>query len=71
MRMKWVGHVACTGEKRNAYRLPLGKPEGKKQLRRPRRRCVNNINGWILQRLQGFIWKGLIWLRIETSGVIL
>jgi hypothetical protein len=28
-RMKWVGHVARMGEKRNAYRSLLGKPEGK------------------------------------------
>jgi hypothetical protein len=31
------------GEKRNAYRLLVGKPEGKKPLRRPRRRWVDNI----------------------------
>jgi hypothetical protein len=28
-RMRWAGHVARMGEKRNAYRLLLGKPEGK------------------------------------------
>jgi hypothetical protein len=28
-RMRWVGHVARMGEKRNAYRLLVGKPEGK------------------------------------------
>jgi hypothetical protein len=32
------------GEKRNAYRLLVGKPEGKSPLRRPRRRWVDNIN---------------------------
>jgi hypothetical protein len=32
MRMRWAGHVARMGEKRNAYRLLLGKPEGKRQL---------------------------------------
>jgi hypothetical protein len=31
------------GEKRNAYRLLVGKPEGKRPLGRPRRRCVDNI----------------------------
>jgi hypothetical protein len=30
-------------EKRNAYRILVGKPEGKRPLGRPRRRCVNNI----------------------------
>jgi hypothetical protein len=31
------------GEKRNAYRLLVGKPEGKRPLGRPRRRWVDNI----------------------------
>jgi hypothetical protein len=30
-------------EKKNAFRILVGKPEGKKPLRRPRRRCVDNI----------------------------
>jgi hypothetical protein len=42
-RMKWVGHVARMREKRNAYRLLVGKPEGKRPLGRPRRRWVDNI----------------------------
>jgi hypothetical protein len=42
-RMRWVGHVARTGGKRNVYRLLVGKPEGKRPLGRPRRRCVYNI----------------------------
>jgi hypothetical protein len=36
-RMRWAGHVACMGEKRNAYRILVGKPEG-----RPRR------GGWAI-----------------------
>jgi hypothetical protein len=31
------------GEKRTAYRILVGKPEGKRPLGRPRRRCVDNI----------------------------
>jgi hypothetical protein len=42
-RMRWAGHVARMGEKRNAYRLLVGKPEGKSTLGRPKRRSVNNI----------------------------
>jgi hypothetical protein len=42
-RMGWAGHVARMGEKRNAYRLLVGKPEGKGPLGRPRRRWVDNI----------------------------
>jgi hypothetical protein len=42
-RMRWAGHVARMGEKRNAYRLLVGKPEGKRLLGRPRSRCMDNI----------------------------
>jgi hypothetical protein len=42
-RMRWAGHVARMVEKRNAYRLLVGKPEGKRPLGRPRRRWVDNI----------------------------
>jgi hypothetical protein len=35
-RMKWTGHVARMGEKRNAYRTLVGKPEGKRPLGTPR-----------------------------------
>jgi hypothetical protein len=37
------GSYSTNGEKRNAYRLLVGKPEGKRPLGRPRRRWVNNI----------------------------
>jgi hypothetical protein len=36
------GPCSTNGEKRNAYRLLVGKPEGKRPLRRPRRRWVDN-----------------------------
>ena len=42
-RMRWVGHVARMGEERGAYRVLVGKPEGKRLLGRPRRRWVDNI----------------------------
>jgi hypothetical protein len=35
-RVTWAGHVAHTGEKRNTYRILMGKPEGKRPLGRPR-----------------------------------
>jgi hypothetical protein len=38
-RMRWAGHVARMGKKRKAYRLLVGKPEGKGRLRR---RWVDN-----------------------------
>jgi hypothetical protein len=42
-RMRWAGHVARMREKWNTYRILEGKPEGKRQLRSPRRRWVDNI----------------------------
>jgi hypothetical protein len=54
------------GEKRNAYRILVGKPEGKRPLGRPRRRWVNNIEMDL--REDEMVWIGLLWLRIGTSG---
>jgi hypothetical protein len=42
-RMRWVGHVARMGEKRNAYRLLVGEPVGRRSLGRTRRRLVDNF----------------------------
>jgi hypothetical protein len=42
-RMRWAGHVAQMAERRNAYRILVGKPEGKRPLGRPRHKCVDNI----------------------------
>jgi hypothetical protein len=42
-KMRCVGNVARIGEKRNPYRLLMGKPEGRRPLGRPRKRWVDNI----------------------------
>jgi hypothetical protein len=42
-RMRWAGHVARMWKKRNVYRLFVGKPEGKRPLRRPRCRWMDII----------------------------
>jgi hypothetical protein len=42
-RMRWAGQVARMGETRNAYRILVGKPEGKRPLERPRCGWVDNI----------------------------
>jgi hypothetical protein len=42
-RMRWAGHVARIWKKGNAYRILVGKPEGKRPLGRPRRIWVDNI----------------------------
>jgi hypothetical protein len=42
-RIKWAGHVALMGEKRNGYRVLVGKPGRKRPLGRPRREWEYNI----------------------------
>ncbi|KAJ4427606.1 hypothetical protein ANN_25254 [Periplaneta americana] len=42
-RLRWAGHVARMGESRNAYRVLVGRPEGKRPLRKPRHRWEDNI----------------------------
>jgi hypothetical protein len=57
--MRWAGHVARVGEKRNVYRLLVGKPEGKRPLGRPRLWWVNNIKMDLVQtRCGGVGWIG-------------
>jgi hypothetical protein len=68
--MRWAGHVARIGEKRNAYRLLVGKPGGKRPLGRPRHRWADTII-MILERWDGVMWTGLVWLRIGTGGELL
>jgi hypothetical protein len=60
------------GEKRNAYRIVVGKPEGKRPLGRPSRRWVNNIKMDLREiEWDGMGWTGSIRLRIGTSGGLL
>jgi hypothetical protein len=57
-RIGWAGHVARMGEKRNAYRILVGKPEGKRPLGRPRRR-------WVGHREIG--WDGMVWIYLAQD----
>ena len=41
--LRWVGHVACVGERRGVYRVLFGRPEGRKPLGRSRLRWERNI----------------------------
>ena len=66
-RIRWAGHVARMGKKRGVYRVLVGKPEGKRPLRRPRRRREDNIK-IDLYEVGGGVWTGSIWLRIGTGG---
>jgi hypothetical protein len=62
-RMRWTGHVERMGEKRNAYRILVGKPEVKRPLGRPRRRWVNNIKMDLRER----VWDGMNWIDLAED----
>jgi hypothetical protein len=58
--MMWAGHVARIGEKRNVYKLLVGKPEGKRPLGRPRCWWIDNIKMDLLEMgLGGVDWISL------------
>jgi hypothetical protein len=58
--MRWAGHVARMGQKRTAYGLLVGKPEGKRPLGRPRSRSVDNIRMDLVEVGWGAVnWFGL------------
>jgi len=59
-RMRWAGHVARIGEIRALYRILVGKPEGKRQLGRPRRRWEDNIK----MDLQEVGCGGMDWIEL-------
>jgi len=59
-RMRWAGHVARMGEERGAYRVLVGKWEGKRPLGRPSRRWVDNISVDLQEVGCGYVdWIGL------------
>jgi hypothetical protein len=60
-RMTWAGHVALMGEKKIGYKLLVGEPEGKRPVRRPRHRWIDNIKMDLLEvELGGLDWIGLV-----------
>jgi hypothetical protein len=61
-RMRWAGHVARM-QKRNAYRILVGKPEGKRPPGRPRRRWVDNIK----TDLREIRWDGVDWIDLAQD----
>jgi hypothetical protein len=62
-RIRWAGHVARMGETRNVYMLLVGKPEGKRQLGRPRRRWIDNIK----MDLSEIGWSVVDWIGLAQD----
>jgi hypothetical protein len=62
-RMRWAVHVARMGQKRNACRILVGKPEGKRALGRPRRRWVDNIK----MGLREVEWDATDWIDLAQD----
>jgi hypothetical protein len=63
-RMRWTGHVARMGERKNAFRILVGKPEGNRLLGRPRRRWEVNIR----MDLKEIGWGGMDWIDLAQDG---
>jgi hypothetical protein len=61
--MRWVGHAARKGGKRNAYRILVWKLKRKRLLERPRRRCVDNIE----MKVREIVWGGMDWIDFGLS----
>jgi hypothetical protein len=61
--MRWIGHVARMGEKRNAYRIFVGKLKGKRPMGRPRGRGVNNIK----MDLRVIGWDCMYWIGVAQD----
>jgi hypothetical protein len=62
-RMRRVGHVVGIGESRGAYRILVGRPEGRRPLGRPRRRWEDNTK----TDLQEVGW-GMDWIELAQDG---
>jgi hypothetical protein len=70
-RMRWAGHVARMGEGRDAYRVLVGRPEGKRPLGRPRSRRENNIKVDLRERgIDGANWIQLAQDRIQWRAFV-
>jgi hypothetical protein len=61
--MRWAGHVAHIGKKRGAYRILVGRPEGRRPLGRPSHRRKDDIK----MDLQEVGWVGMDWIELAQN----
>jgi len=69
-KMRWAGHVACMGERRDVYSVLVGKLRERDHLEVP------GVDGriilkWIFKNLDVGVWTGSSWLRIGSVGGLL
>jgi len=65
--MRWVGNVACMGDRRGLNRVVVGKPEGRDHLEDP------GVDGriilrWLFRKRAVGAWNGSSWFGIGTGG---
>jgi hypothetical protein len=61
-RMRWAENVACMGKERGAYRILVERPEGRRPLRRPRRRWECSIKMDLQE-----VWWGMDWIEVAQD----
>jgi hypothetical protein len=70
-KMRWAGHVTRMGEGRRAYRVLVGRPEGKRPLGRPRRRWDDNIKTDLREiGIDGANWIQLAQDRVQWRAFV-
>jgi len=62
-KMRWAGHLARMGKKRDVYKVLVGKPKGMRQLGRPRRRWEDNIK----MDLQEVCFGSMDWIDLSQD----
>jgi hypothetical protein len=62
-RMRWAGNIACMGEIRKAYKIVVGKPEGKRPLGSPRHSWEDNIR----MDLMEIGWENVLWIHLAQD----
>jgi hypothetical protein len=63
-KMRRAGHVALTGDMKYAYKILVGKPEGKRPLGRPKLRKKDNIR----MNLRETEWEDVDWMYLAKDA---